>query len=226
MNVSIGFNRSAHLLAPFLALSAAVLSQAAFAGPDVTITNVPLPVTGSVNATVSGTVNANITNPVLPVTGSVSITGIPAVSLTTLPALTISSLPPVNVSTLPAVSLTVPAQPFFDEISLITSATPKAVGVSGRRLAVTTLTISNFDASSQQLFVSNPVMSGGSCAGSVIGGSTPLAHLILEPYKTIQLQYPTPMVFSDGALGCIAAEVTTVLTGGSVRIGVVGYATP
>jgi hypothetical protein len=204
MNFPIGINRTARVFASTVTLAAALFSNAAVsADKDVVVTNVPLPVT--------------VTNPALSVTGTVGVSTLPAVSVSSLPAVSISSLPPV--------SLTLPAEPFFDEIDLNTG-DAKAVGVTGKRLAVTTLTISNFDGTTQQLFVFNPVLSGNACGTSVVGGSTPLAHLILEPFKTVQLQFPTPMVFSLSGLGCIAAEVTTVLTGGSVVIGVVGYAAP
>jgi hypothetical protein len=203
MDSSIGLNRSARVFATTVALAAGLVSNNAISGPDVTVANVPLPVTGSVNATVSGTVG---------------ISGTPNVSVT--------SMPPVSVTSMPPVSVALPAQPFFDEITLLSGGDTKAVGVVGKRLAVTTLTITNFDSNPQQLFLFNPVMSGPSCSGGVIGGATPIARALLEPRKTVQLQFPTPMVFSLGGLGCIAAEVTTVMTGGSVVIDVVGFAAP
>ena len=64
-------------------------AAAAPVGPSVTVLNTPLPVTGSVNAAVSGTVNANITNASLPVMGAVSITGTPSVGV-------IGNVPVVN----------------------------------------------------------------------------------------------------------------------------------
>jgi hypothetical protein len=156
------------------------------ARPAVTIANVPLPVTGSVNAAVSGT---------------------------------------VSVSSLPAVSLTVPAQPFDGSINLIASGTAQAVGVAGQRLAVTTITISNFNATTQHLFHFNPLMDGSDCSGAVADGAQSQVTVLLEPFKTMQLQYPTPRIFELAGLGCIAAEVTTAM-GGSVLVDVVGYAVP
>jgi hypothetical protein len=211
MDLPFEINRSARVLASAVALAGAFVSSNAVSGPTVTVDNVPLPVTGSVSATVSGSVNANVTNAVLPVTGTVGV----------------SSLPAVQVSSLPAVSLTIPAQPFFNEINLITN-DAKAVGVVNQTLAVTTLTISNFDSNQQQLFVFAGVMSApNTCSGSVIGGGTPIARALLDPRKTVQLQFPTPMVFTQIAgASCIAAEVTTILTGGSVTVDVVGFAAP
>jgi hypothetical protein len=191
MDFQIG-SISVRVFGPAAALVAAFASNNAIAGPDVTIANVPLPVTGSVG--ISGTPN-------------VSISGTPNVSVT--------SMPPV--------SITLPAHPFFDEITLLNGGDKKAVGVVGQSLAVTTLTITNFDSNPQQLFVFNPVMSGAGCSGSVVGGSTPIARALLEPRKTVQLQFPTPMVFSLSGQGCLAAEVTTIMSGGSVVIDVVGF---
>jgi len=208
MDFPIGLNRSARLLASTAALTAALFSNSAVAGPDVTIANVPLPVTG----------NVTVTNIPLPVTGNVNATVSGAVS--------VSNTPNVNVTNIPPVSITLPANPFFDEMTLLNGGDKKAVGVVGQRLAVTTLTITNFDSNPQQLFVFNPVMTGGSCSGTVVGGSTPIARALLDPRKTVQLQFPTPMVFSLSGLGCIAAEVTTVISGGSVVIDVVGFSAP
>jgi hypothetical protein len=88
-----------------LGLFAVVLSfypshrTAEAAGPGVTVLNTPLPVTGSVNATVTGTVgaqqsglwnvgingvpsvNASISNASVPVSGTVSVSSLPSVNL-------------------------------------------------------------------------------------------------------------------------------------------------
>jgi hypothetical protein len=203
MDLALGFIRSARTFTSTVALAAAVFSgHAGSAGPSVTVANVPLPVTGSVSATVSGTVNANVTNAVLPVTGTVGV----------------SSLPPV--------SLALPAQPFHASINLNVAGVAKAAGVSGQRLAVTTITVSNFNGTTQQLFLFNPLMDSGSCGGNVVGGANPQVTVLLEPFKTLQLQFPTPRIFEFGGLGCLAAEVTTVMAGGSVLVDVIGYAAP
>ena len=124
----------------------------------------------------------------------------------------------------PAVQTALPSRPFFDEITLVGSE-KKAVGTNTGTLGVTTITISNFDSSIQQLFLFNPSISSGSTcnAGTIAGGSIPVAHLILEPNKTVQLQYPIPLVFTPiGGLSCIAAEVTTTHSG-AVTVGVNGF---
>jgi hypothetical protein len=54
---------------------------AGFGGPSVTVANTPLPVTGTLNAAVTGNVNANITNATLPVSGTVAVSSLPNVNL-------------------------------------------------------------------------------------------------------------------------------------------------
>jgi hypothetical protein len=132
----------------------------------------------------------------------------------------------VGVSSLPPVSLALPAQPFHASINLNVAGIAKAAGVSGQRLAVTTITVSNFNGSTQQLFLFNPLMDSGNCGGNVVGGANPQVTVLLEPFKTLQLQFPTPRIFEFGGLGCLAAEVTTVMAGGSVLVDVIGYAAP
>jgi hypothetical protein len=127
---------------------------------------------------------------------------------------------------LPPVSLALPAQPFHASINLNVAGVAKATGVSGQRLAVTTITVSNFNGTTQQLFLFNPLMDSGSCGGNVVGGASPQVTVLLEPFKTLQLQFPTPRIFEFGGLGCLAAEVTTVMAGGSVLVDVIGYAAP
>jgi hypothetical protein len=131
----------------------------------------------------------------------------------------------VGISSLPPVSITVPAQPFFQQITLSDN-NAKAAGVAGERLAVTTITFTNFASGEEQLNFFMPLMSGSDCNGSVIGGTTEETAIILQPSASVQLQFPTPMVFSLNGQGCIAAQVTTALNGGSVEVNIVGYAVP
>ena len=72
----------------------------------VTVVNTPLPVTGNVNASVNGTVNANITNASVPVKSTVNanITNA-AVPVSGTVNANITNTPSVNVSSLPAVQL-------------------------------------------------------------------------------------------------------------------------
>ena len=114
------------------------------------------------------------------------------------------------------------ANPFSATIT-ITSGQKKAAGPAAGTLGVTSLTITNFNNSTQQLFVFAPVLGGPNCASQITGGSNPSYTLILEPNRTLQLTFPTPLIFpKTGGISCIAAEVTTVQTG-NVSILVNGY---
>ncbi len=66
----------------------------------VKVTNTPLPVSGNLSATVTGTVSANITNSAIPVTGTVNanITNTPSVNVSSLPAVQLAAGTTVGVS--------------------------------------------------------------------------------------------------------------------------------
>jgi hypothetical protein len=179
MGHPIRVNRNVRILALAAALIPAFLSGNAIAGPDVTITNIPLPVTGT-----------------------------------------------VGIAGVPNVRVALPAEPFFAEMELTIAgpAGAKAVGVPGRRLAISAITITNHDTEPQQMFLFNPSITGTECfTGTIGGGTIPEVHLRLEPRKTIQLVYPVPLVFEPiGGLGCIAGEVTSFMSSG-VDVGVSGF---
>jgi hypothetical protein len=123
----------------------------------------------------------------------------------------------------PARAQKFPAKPFVADINL-TDNSKKAVGPGVGTLGVTSLTISNFSSLLETLFIFAPVLSGASCSASVTGGGEPAMLLELEPKKTLQLTFPTPLVFNKiSGVSCLAAEVTTSLNGGSVRFLVNGF---
>jgi hypothetical protein len=71
-----------------------------------------------------------------------------------------------------------------------------------------------------------PIFSGGGCGSggsNIVGGTTPQMTVYVQGQSTLHLTYPTPMVVNPFAnITCIAAEVTTLLHGGSVEIDVNG----
>jgi hypothetical protein len=91
---------------------------------------------------------------------------------------------------------------------------------------VTSLTLTNFDTSPQQVFIFVPIFSGGGCGtggSNIIGGTAPQMTFYVPAQSTLHLTYPTPLVVNPYAgITCIAAEVTTLLHGGSVEIDVNG----
>ena len=102
----------------------------------------------------------------------------------------------------------------------------KSVGPGTGILGVTSLTLTNFDAQPQQGFSFVPIFSGGGCGSSgrnVVGGTEPQMTVYVQPQQTLHLAYPTPLVINPFQnITCIAAEVTTLLHGGSVEIDVNG----
>lgn len=101
-----------------------------------------------------------------------------------------------------------------------------SVGPGTGILGVTSLTLTNFDNGPQQVFIFVPQYSSAGCGAggsSVIGGAQPQMTVYVQPQSTLHLTYPTPLVYNP-YLGntCIAAEVTTLLHGGSVTIDVNG----
>jgi hypothetical protein len=93
-------------------------------------------------------------------------------------------------------------------------------------LGITSITLTNFDSSPQQVFIFVPIFSGGGCGSggsNIIGGTTPQMTVYVQPQSTLHLAYPTPMVINPSQnITCVAAEVTTLLHGGSVEIDVNG----
>ena len=102
----------------------------------------------------------------------------------------------------------------------------KSMGPGTGVFGVTSLTLTNFDTQVQQVFIFVPIFSGGGCGSggsNIVGGAEPQMTVYVQPQSTLHLNYPTPMVINPfNNITCIAAEVTTLLHGGSVEIDVNG----
>ena len=119
----------------------------------------------------------------------------------------------------------IPAKTWSGRMTVVNSAVAMGPGANGGILGVTSITLTNFDTSPQQVFLFSPVMSGSGCGvgSNVVGGGTPNMIVYVQPQSTLHLTYPTPLVFSpQSGNTCFAGEVTTVLHGGSVEIDVSG----
>ena len=118
----------------------------------------------------------------------------------------------------------IPARTFTGHMQVLNAT--KSIGPGTGILGVTSLTLTNFDASPQQVFIFVPIFSGGGCGtggSNIIGGTEPQMTVYVQPQSTLHLSYPTPMVINPFQnVTCIAAEVTTLLHGGSVEIDVNG----
>jgi hypothetical protein len=134
-----------------------------------------------------------------------------------------SAAPAFAAGTLKAayVEQVIPARTFSDSMVVLNS--PTSVGPGTGILGITSLTLTNFDTSPQQVFIFVPTFAGGTCGSPVIGGSTPRIQVYVQALSTMHLTYPTPWVVNPvNNVTCIAAEVTTLLHGGSVEVDVNG----
>ena len=116
----------------------------------------------------------------------------------------------------------IPSKTWYGSMSVLN--TTNSMGPGTGILGITSITLTNFDSSPQQVFVFTPIFaSGGICGSPIIGGSDPRLQVYVQPNSTLHLTYPTPLVVSPiSGNTCIAAEVTTQLHGGSVEIDVNG----
>jgi len=118
----------------------------------------------------------------------------------------------------------IPAHTYTGHMTVLNST--NSVGPGSGILGITSLTLTNFDTQPQQVFIFVPIYSGAGCGAggsSIIGGTTPQMTFYVQPQQTLHLAYPTPLVINPYAGNtCIAAEVTTLLHGGSVTIDVNG----
>ena len=117
----------------------------------------------------------------------------------------------------------IPAKSFYDSMGVTNAIS--AVGPGTGVLGVSNLVITNYDTSAQQVFIFNPLTTGGACnTATVVGGGTPRMEIYVQPQSTLVIPYPQPLVFNPlSGNTCIGAEVTTVLHGGSVEIDVTGF---
>jgi hypothetical protein len=123
------------------------------------------------------------------------------------------------------VEVTIPSRPYYGSMSASNSAV--SLGPDIGTLGVSNLTLTNFDSTRQQVFIFAPIFASGGCGGSgsnIIGGGGPQMNVYVQPGETLSFAYPAPLVFRQvGGHTCVAAEVTTILHGGSVEVDVTGF---
>src|ERR1700712_806439 len=89
----------------------------------------------------------------------------------------------------------IPAKTYTGRMQVLngTSSMGPGTGILG----VTSITLTNFDTSPQQVFIFVPIFSGGGCgsAGSnIVGGSVPQMTVYVRPPGTLHPTYPTAFV--------------------------------
>ncbi len=161
----------------------------------------------------------------------IRIPRIPALAFATLAsvvALAGASAPAFAAGTIKAayVEQVIPAKTWSGRMSVLNTTNSIGPGTNGGILGITSITLTNFDTSPQQVFIFVPIFSGGGCGSggsNIVGGTTPQMTVYVQGQSTLHLTYPTPLVINPFAnITCVAAEVTTLLHGGSVEIDVNG----
>lgn len=111
----------------------------------------------------------------------------------------------------------------YNETVIIADSASHVVGPTGGRLTISSLTMTNFSTSTQQLRIFNPSTPNGDCSGTPTGGSYPDYVVLLQARSTQELTFPVGVGYPklNGA-SCIAFQVGTVLNGGSVQVFLVG----
>jgi hypothetical protein len=146
------------------------------------------------------------------IAGSLAVAGAPALAAGSLKAAYVEQV--------------IPARTWSGRMQVLNATNSVGPGANGGILGITSLTLTNFDTSPQQVFIFVPIFSGGGCGSggsNIVGGSTPQMTVYVQPQSTLHLAYPTPLVIGPSAnITCVAAEVTTLLHGGSVEIDVNG----
>jgi hypothetical protein len=117
-----------------------------------------------------------------------------------------------------------PNTPYQASVFLSPSS-PAAAG-TGNPLGVTSITMANQGSSAVQVDIFQAETSGAKCTGTIttIGGS-PDIFVMVPPFQTLQLTFPTPLVIARlGGQSCIAFDaVSGLASGNSVGVLVSGY---
>jgi hypothetical protein len=159
------------------------------------------------------------------------IRNIPALSLACVAgmfALAGASVPAHAAGSIKAayVEQVIPGKTWSGSMSVLNTTNSMGPGSNGGILGITSITLTNFDTSPQQVFIFVPIFASGGCGtggSNIVGGTTPQMTVYVQPQSTLHLTYPTPLVISPyQSVTCVAAEVTTQLHGGSVEIDVNG----
>jgi hypothetical protein len=123
------------------------------------------------------------------------------------------------------VETVIPAKAYTGSLFLAAVAKTTGPGAGAGVLGISSITLTNFDASPQQVFIFTPIFAnpGSDCSGTIIGGTSPQRTVFVQGKSTLHLPFPTPLVVNPvSGLTCIAAEVTTTHTG-AVELDFTGF---
>jgi hypothetical protein len=153
----------------------------------------------------------------IPTLAFVTVAGIAALAGGIAPAYAAGSIKAAYVEEV------IPSRTYSGHMFVVNTASSMGPGTG--IFGVTSLTLTNFDTSPQQVFIFVPIFSAGGCgiSGNIIGSTAPQMTVYVPAQSTLHLTYPTPLVVNPYAgITCIAAQVTTLLHGSSVEIDVNG----
>jgi len=102
-----------------------------------------------------------------------------------------------------------PTTPFSADIQL-GDTTTKSAGPATGTLGVTSITVTNFNTTTQQVFFGAATFATGkTCGGVPVGGADPAMIIMIPPTQTVHLTYPTPLVFPKlNGISCIGISDT------------------
>jgi hypothetical protein len=108
------------------------------------------------------------------------------------------------------VEIVIPSQPFYSSISAPPNSGDHSVGPGTGTLAITNITVSNFNSTRTFVSIYAPIFAGGGCGSPIIGAVGPALTIWVQPLSTQTITYPSPLVFAGaGGHTCIAAGALT-----------------
>ena len=91
------------------------------------------------------------------------------------------------------VEVVIPSTPFYGKIALSPQHFVLATGPDTGTLAVTSITVTNFDSARNNVFIFAPLFAGaGGCGSAITGGTSLNFTIFVEPFSTRQLPTPRP----------------------------------
>ncbi len=113
-----------------------------------------------------------------------------------------------------SVELVIPSRAVYFDRGL-SNGVALATGPGTGTLGVTSITLTNFDATAQQVYIfAATVTTPGDCSSSVVGFESPSMSVYVQPNSTLHLSYPSPLVFHPiSGSTCIGGNLPSALPG-------------
>jgi hypothetical protein len=107
------------------------------------------------------------------------------------------------------VEVVIPSTPFYGKMRLTPQAYLSSIGPDTGTLGITNIIVTNFDATTNEVFIFAPLFAGAAGCGSAVTGGTSLNFtIVLQPHSTQTISYPTPLVWGPiQGHSCIGASI-------------------